>query len=397
MTTFRIAASAAASVLFFGIGQASAADPGALNAAHAAAGQRAAAHWTPSALSAAKLRPLPVVDPAAVSAATGPQERTERPVRVTNGSMGGGAIGGSGGGAAGGGDGGTGIGGSGGGSGDGGGGSGGGAGGGDGSGGPGGGTDGGTGVIGGGGVVGGGGGGGGGGGDIGGGGGSGGGGGGGDIGGGGGSGGGGGGVANLPLWGGKLYFSTPDGDYVCAAQFVSKNVILTAAQCLQDDRSGQYFQNLQFVQTIPGGKERVFDTECAATFQGWTQPGDEKWTYDMGMVLLKGTSPNGWMGLTWNWKSLSGLGYVGEDGRVTAASGSVSLQKGIVQITRSSGGKDPLGGAAWMTATQDDNGQLQHSFTLESFTFKDQPGVTYGPYFDDRIKTLFDYTQNGCQ
>ena len=66
-------------------------------------------------------------------------------------------------------------------------------------------------------------------------------------------------------------------------------------------------------------------------------------------------------------------------------------------MKRDGGGEGPPGGAAWVTATEDDNGHLQHAFGLESFTYEDQPGVSYGPYFDDRIKTLFDYTSNGCQ
>ena len=197
--------------------------------------------------------------------------------------------------------------------------------------------------------------------------------------------------------GGKLYFTTPDGDFVCAAQFVSKRVIMTAAQCLQDEKSGAYYENLKFVQQLPGGKEKEFDTECSATFDGWTQPGDERWTYDMGMVLLNEDSPNGWMGLTWNWKSIGKFGFVDESGQVVPAKGSISVKNGIVQMKRRGGGNDPLGGAGWITATEEDKGELQHSFSLESFTYKNEPGVAYGPYFDDRIKTLFDYAENGCQ
>ena len=40
------------------------------------------------------------------------------------------------------------------------------------------------------------------------------------------------------------------------------------------------------MQELPGGKKKVFEFRCAATFSGWAKPGDEKWTYDMGMVLL---------------------------------------------------------------------------------------------------------------
>ena len=375
MNTIRIAATVAASVLCLSIGQANAADPGTPNAMRVPVGQRAGAHWTPSTMAAAKLRTLPEVDPAAVRKAAGPQQRANRPVMATMGSLSGAVIGGSGaagGGGAAAGSGIGGIGGSGGGAGNGGTGGGAVAGGGD-AGGNGGGAGGnGGGVAGGdngngGGVAG------------------------------GGDNGGGGAAADQPPLGGKLYFTTPDGDFVCAAQFVSKRVILTAAQCLQDDKSGAYYENLRFVQQLPGGKEKTFDTDCSATFDGWTQPGDERWTYDMGMVLLNEDSPNGWMGLTWNWKSIGKFGFVDETGQVAPAAGSISVQKGIVQIKRRGGGNDPLGGAGWLTATKDDNGQLQHTFSLESFTYKNQPGVSYGPYFDDRIKTLFDYTENGCQ
>ena len=44
-------------------------------------------------------------------------------------------------------------------------------------------------------------------------------------------------VVEKPLyWAGKLFFETPDGDYVCSAQFISPNVVLTAAHCVRDAR-----------------------------------------------------------------------------------------------------------------------------------------------------------------
>ena len=70
------------------------------------------------------------------------------------------------------------------------------------------------------------------------------------------------------MWGGKLYFTTPDGDYVCAAQFVSKNVVLTAAQCLQDDKSGDYYDNMQFVQELPGRQEERLRYRLRGDLQG---------------------------------------------------------------------------------------------------------------------------------
>ena len=213
-----------------------------------------------------------------------------------------------------------------------------------------------------------------------------------------GGGGGNGGTAdNLPMWGGKLYFTAPDGDYFCEAQFVSKNVVMTAAQCLQDEKSGDYYTNIRFVQDLPGGKKKTFESDCAATFTGWSKPGADKWTYDMGMVLLTEELQVGWMGFVWNYDKIGPFGYVNKADRVVPASGKLAGQKGIVQMTPKGGAKDMLGGAAWMTALKDDKGQLRTAFSLLSFTNPKQPGSFFGPYFDDKIKTLFDYAQNGCQ
>ena len=45
-------------------------------------------------------------------------------------------------------------------------------------------------------------------------------------------------------WAGKLFYRTPDGDYVCSAQFISPNVILTAAHCVRDSRHRRLVQGL---------------------------------------------------------------------------------------------------------------------------------------------------------
>ena len=214
--------------------------------------------------------------------------------------------------------------------------------------------------------------------------------------GGGGGGGGGGIVKGLPMWGGTFYYTKPEGDYICTAQFVSKNVILTAAFCVQDSETGAYHKNLHFVQKDAKGKENAYDVECAATFDGWSSKGDDKWIYDMSMVLVKGKSKVGWMGFVWDWKSIGPFGFVGPDGYVVASSGSVSAKNGSAQM-KASGVDKLIGGEAWMTATKDDQNKLQHAFGLYAFVRKNQPGSIFGPYFDDKIKKLYDYTQNGCQ
>ena len=331
MNAIRIAATAA-SVFCLSIAYTWAADdPNALSTMREPVGQRAADHWTPAAMSAAKLSVLRVANPAAgISGGDGG-------TGVGGGGDGGGGIGVGGGGG----------GGTGGGSGNGG--------------------TGGTGTIGSPGTI--------------------------------GSGSGGGGTANQAMWAGKLYFTAPDGDYWCEAQFVSDNVVMTAAQCLQDGKTGDYFTNLRFVQELPGGQNNAFDVQCPATFKGWAQPNQDRWTYDIGMVLVKGHAPQGAVNVMWGYQSIdqSAFGYVTDKDSVKKVAGKLSGSNGIVQMTPTGGAEDMPTGAAWMTATQNDKGQLGTVFSLRSFTDPTMPGVYFGPYFDDKIKTIFDYTSNGCQ
>ena len=54
-------------------------------------------------------------------------------------------------------------------------------------------------------------------------------------------------VNTVPLvFAGKMFFSKPDGDFMCSAQFISKNVLLTAAHCVRDDKSGDFWKNITF-------------------------------------------------------------------------------------------------------------------------------------------------------
>ena len=106
---------------------------------------------------------------------------------------------------------------------------------------------------------------------------------------------------------------------------------------------------------------------------------------------LTAESQVGWMGLVWNWNPSARSATSTIPATSCRPSGKLAGEKGIAQMTRKGGAKDMLGGAAWMTAPKDDEAQLQHAFSLLSFTYEDQPGVFFGPYFDDKIKTLFDY------
>jgi hypothetical protein len=215
-------------------------------------------------------------------------------------------------------------------------------------------------------------------------------------------------VNTMPLvFAGKMFFSKPDGDYMCSAQFISKNVLLTAAHCVRDDKSGDFWKNITFFLQYDKGKASAKYTQtCAATFNSWVQEGSEKYLSDFAMILVSDDSKTGWFGTQWDWegtyKDATKIGYpVGIDkGEVIQVlPGPISVSEGIVELRH--GDPNEMGGSsggAWI-GDYDTKGAAEHNhiISLESFGFDGKPGVDYGPYFDDRVKQLFDYVSNGCK
>ena len=122
-------------------------------------------------------------------------------------------------------------------------------------------------------------------------------------------------VNTMPLvFAGKMFFSKPDGDFMCSAQFISKNVLLTAAHCVRDDKSGDFWKNITFfLQYDKGRASAKYTQNCVATFDSWVQEGNDKYLSDFAMILVNEDSKTGWFGTEWDWqgeyKSATKIGY----------------------------------------------------------------------------------------
>ncbi len=215
-------------------------------------------------------------------------------------------------------------------------------------------------------------------------------------------------VNTIPLvFAGKMFFSKPEGDFMCSAQFISKNVLLTAAHCVRDDKSGDFWKNITFfLQYDKGHASGKYTQKCAATFNDWVQEGNQKYLSDFAMILVNDDSKTGWFGTQWDWegtyKSATKIGYpvgVSQGEVIQVLTGPIRVGEGLVELTH--GDPNEQGGSsggAWI-GDYDTSGDPSHNhiITIELFGFKDKPGVDYGPYFDDRVKQLFEYVSNGCQ
>ena len=214
-------------------------------------------------------------------------------------------------------------------------------------------------------------------------------------------------VTKKPLyWAGKLFYLIGQDEYVCSAQFISPDVILTAAHCVRDGDTGNWYTDFIFALQYNNGKfGKLYDYDCVATKNGWVQEGFEKYFYDYAMIKTTEPSTTGHFGTHWGWSgNYDGaikIGYPGgvADGQVMQVeTGPIRFVEGVVELTHGNEA-DQRGssGGAWIGTAGGNVPQDHYIISVESFGFPDQPGVDYGPYLTEEFKDLFDYVQNGCQ
>jgi hypothetical protein len=220
-------------------------------------------------------------------------------------------------------------------------------------------------------------------------------------------------VKTYPLtMAGSLFFNEPNDKpgwgHACTAQFVAQNVILTASHCIQSEMPPYgYYKNFAFsLQYQNGNFKHKYGYRCVANMKGWAQQGNAHWLYDYAMILIDGASDVGWFGLEWNWQGkynrATRLAYPkgDADGKVIQVdSGPLSVADGIVELDH--GNKHEQHGAsggAWIgDYSTDTRSNQDHVISVQSFSQDEFSGIAFGPFFNEGIKTLLDYTKAGCR
>src|SRR5262249_1423761 len=73
-----------------------------------------------------------------------------------------------------------------------------------------------------------------------------------------------------PYWAGKIFFARSDGSGgYCSTQFIAPGLLLMAAHCVRDEKSGAWFTNFLYIHGYDHGKGRRFGTQCASAYDGW--------------------------------------------------------------------------------------------------------------------------------
>ena len=126
-------------------------------------------------------------------------------------------------------------------------------------------------------------------------------------------------VAGVPLkWAGKLFYQQPNGGFVCSGQFVTYNVVLTAAHCLRDDATGEWFEDFVFsLQYNRGRSTANYGYDCVVTKRGWVATDGSQWNFDYGLIRVLARSATGYFGWHANWtpgtyRRATKVGYPGD-------------------------------------------------------------------------------------
>jgi len=233
--------------------------------------------------------------------------------------------------------------------------------------------------------------------------------------------------AVAPLkWVGLLLFQHPDGNtFACTAQFISPKVLLTAAHCVRDNTTGEWYDvnRMHFLlQYQNKDASDIYSAVCASHPAGYvpklspSASDDEKFLafrnatqFDYAMILVNHESKTGHFKVETDWlgkhPEAHQIGYPGaiENGMIVQRDpGLLALslsQPGVVILMHPNPNMTQgTSGGAWIanfSTGENPDENIVVGLTSEGTSI--WPGITFGPYFrQEYYGGLFDYVSKGC-
>ncbi|MEV5765122.1 hypothetical protein AB0L34_11180 [Micromonospora sp. NPDC052213] len=209
---------------------------------------------------------------------------------------------------------------------------------------------------------------------------------------------------------GKVYFTMPGGGTAsCSASAVAsgkRRLVMTAGHCVHQGSGGQWYSNWQFVPRYRDGV-RPFGTFVAYQLTARTAwINNSSYDEDMGIAImhnggnwgLKVVDTVGGHGLRWNWgyniSLMTALGYPsnlgGGESQYYCQSG--TWYAGGQQIRMWCNMTYGSSGGPWLQEYNDQNG-LGYVNSVVSHGDNPGNGQFDGPYFDNDIKSLYDFAE----
>jgi hypothetical protein len=233
--------------------------------------------------------------------------------------------------------------------------------------------------------------------------------------------------AVAPLkWVGLLMFQNAKNEtFSCTAQFIAPRVLLTAAHCVQDNQTGEWYDTNKmyfFLQYQNDNASDIYKVICTGHLAGYApkiaanatddqkeQAFEDAMQYDYAMILVNHDSITGHMKVDTEWlgkhPAAVQIGYPGaiEGGMIVQRDPgvlalSLSRPNEVILMHANPNMTQGTSGGAWIANFT--NGESQGNNVIvgvTSFGNPSWPGITFGPYFrQDTYGSLFDYVSKGC-
>ncbi|WP_435412361.1 trypsin-like serine peptidase [Psychroserpens mesophilus] len=202
---------------------------------------------------------------------------------------------------------------------------------------------------------------------------------------------------------GKLFFTKPDGrNYMGSAEFCGNDqIVLTAAHCVRDHITGDWYQNMLFCPGYANGCTQKFVIVGKTTKQGWANNKNKKpYHLDYSFLITKAKSKTGYFGWkTYNpysrWTSIGYPSNYGHAEYMKEVKGDIaSTKKGLIEMSNNPMTQGCSGGA-WIGDLNDsDKKGGNYAIGLNSFGHKKKPGFVWSPLFDSKFEELYHYAKS---
>jgi V8-like Glu-specific endopeptidase len=207
---------------------------------------------------------------------------------------------------------------------------------------------------------------------------------------------------------GRLFFKIPTlpGTYACSGGVAYGRAVWTAAHCLYTHGKGWSY-NLYFVPAYRNGSYPYgsFTVKSRTALSGWVY--DSNLAYDIGMVAVNDISGKkisqwvGYLGFMYNYPGTQMFHAFGYAGNYSSSRYLVTCASSTY-VRDTLPGPAPIGigcdmgsgasGGPWLvTYAPFKGGSTNYVNSLNAYNYADRPLETFGPYFGDGAKQLYDW------
>jgi hypothetical protein len=211
----------------------------------------------------------------------------------------------------------------------------------------------------------------------------------------------------------------------CTAQFIAPRVILTAAHCVQDYKTGVWYDlnEMYFLLQYQNGQySQLYRPVCLSRFDGWfplpagKQSAAEialafadRFQWDYAMILLDHDSPTGYFNWDVDWSgkyqkaTMTGYPLAVLNGQIIQIVDGVlhfaSDRHNVVELVHAERTNIAQGasGGAWVANFSKEEAANHNSvLSVSSYLLSRSPGISFGPYLTADYRKLLDHVSRGC-